>query len=174
MPELVVGFYKTGSGKGGLTYREALDEALCAGWIDGVRRSVDAASYSIRFTPRKSRSTWSAVNIRRAEELSRLGLMQAPGQAAFAERDVQRAKLYSYERETGSLEPAQEKRFQANARAWKFFSAQPPYYRRTATWWVISAKREETRERRLATLIADSAQGRKIAPLDISSSRKKI
>lgn len=166
MHELWAGFYKRESGKGGITYRQALDEALCFGWIDGLRKSVDAASYTIRFTPRKPDSIWSAINIKRAGELKDLGQMQKPGLTVFEKRDVERAQRYSYERENCRLEAAQEKQFQANAKAWKFFGEQAPWYRRTATWWVISAKREETRRKRLTTLIGDCGKGRRIAPLD--------
>ena len=164
--ELWVGFYKKSSGKGGITYPQALDEALCFGWIDGLRKSVDAASYTIRFTPRKPDSIWSAVNTRRAGELRALGKMEERGLAVFEQRDVERARRYSYERENCRLEAAQEKQFQANAKAWKFFCEQAPWYRRTATWWVISPKREDTRQKRLTTLISDCGKGRRIPPLD--------
>ncbi|MEA2398505.1 MAG: hypothetical protein QOK25_2061 [Thermoleophilaceae bacterium] len=164
--ELLVGFHKKGSGRPSITWPESVDQALCFGWIDGVRRSIDDESYTIRFTPRKKKSTWSAVNIARVAELTERGLMRPAGLAAFEARSAERSGIYAYEqRKTAKLDAAQEKRLRANAKAWDFFQAQPPWYRRTATWWVISAKREETRERRLATLIEDSENGRRLARL---------
>ncbi len=138
--ELWVGFYKKDSGKTGVRYLEAVDEALCFGWIDGLKKRVDGVSYTHRFTPRKTKSTWSAVNIRRVGELQQLGRMAAPGLKAFAGRDEQKAKQYSYERSTCELGSAYEQMFRRNAKAWQFFQAQPPGYRRTATWWVTSAE----------------------------------
>ena len=160
--EVWVGFYKVKSGRGGMVYREALDEALCYGWIDGLARGVDEHSYAQRFTPRKERSHWSQVNIRRAKELIAEGRMRPPGLAAFERRPADAAPAYSFEQRDVAFSPAQRKRFRANAAAWKYFESQPPSYRRIATWWVLSAKREDTRERRLATLIEDSAAGRRI------------
>jgi uncharacterized protein YdeI (YjbR/CyaY-like superfamily) len=165
---LQVGFYKRGSGKPSITYQEALDEALCFGWIDGVRRGLDEDSYTIRFTPRRPNSFWSLVNIRRATELAALGLMQPPGLRAFEERDQDRTERYSYERASHSLDPEYERTFQANQPAWTFFQSQAPSYRRAASWWVMSAKRPETRQRRLATLIDASAQGRRADALTVS------
>jgi uncharacterized protein YdeI (YjbR/CyaY-like superfamily) len=158
-----VGFRRKASGVGGATYAEALDAALCYGWIDGVRRRVDEISYASRFTPRKPRSVWSAVNIARAEELERLGLMRPAGLAAFRARTDERSKIYSFEQAPAALEPAAEERFRANTHAWEFFSAQAQWYQRAAIWWVMSAKQEATRQRRLTTLIADSAAGRRLA-----------
>jgi len=169
--ELIVGFYRKESGRDGLTYPEALDEALCLGWIDGVRRRIDALSYSIRFTPRQPRSHWSTVNLRRVEELTRLGRMAAPGFAAHAARDPHRTARGSYEQDNVRLDPELERRFRAQRRAWAFFETQPPGYRRTALWWVVSAKREDTRLRRLATLIADSAAHRRLDMLSPSGKR---
>jgi uncharacterized protein YdeI (YjbR/CyaY-like superfamily) len=164
--ELLVGFHKRGSGRPSITWPESVDQALCFGWIDGVRRRIDDDSYSIRFTPRKERSTWSAINVRRFGELTELGLVRPAGVAAFERRSEDRTGIYSYERrEAAELEPAMAERFRANARAWTWFEAQPPWYRRTATHWVISAKRPETRERRLQRLIEDSAAGRTVPPL---------
>jgi uncharacterized protein YdeI (YjbR/CyaY-like superfamily) len=164
--ELLVGFYKKGFGKPSITWPQAVDQALCFGWIDGVRRSIDDESYTIRFTPRKPTSTWSAINIRRVAELTRDGLMQPAGLKAFAARSEAKSGIYAYEqRHASKLEPAEEKRFRANKRAWAFFEAQPAGYRRTATWWVVSAKRHATRARRLDTLIEDSAAGRTIKQL---------
>jgi uncharacterized protein YdeI (YjbR/CyaY-like superfamily) len=170
--ELLVGFHKKGSGKQSITWPESVDQALCFGWIDGVRRSIDATSYSIRFTPRRSRSIWSAVNIRRAEELIQQGLMRPAGQRAFEDRMEDRSGIYSYEqRQSAELDPAYERRFRDNERAWAFFQAQAPGYRKAAVYWVVSAKKEETRERRLATLIEDSAQQQLIGPLSRPAKR---
>jgi uncharacterized protein YdeI (YjbR/CyaY-like superfamily) len=164
--ELWVGFYKVGSGRASITWPQAVDQALCFGWIDGVRKRIDDASYVIRFTPRKPDSTWSAVNIRRIKELEGQGLVRSTDHRAFAARPDERSAIYAYEqRQAAELDATAEEQFGANARAWDFFHAQPPSYRRTAVYWVISAKREETRVRRLATLIADSEAGRTIAPL---------
>jgi uncharacterized protein YdeI (YjbR/CyaY-like superfamily) len=163
--ELLVGFYKKGSGKPSITWPESVDGALCFGWIDGVRRSIDEESYSIRFTPRRARSIWSAVNIKRVAELRAQDLMHPAGVKAFEARHSERSGVYSFEQKTIEFDREQEKKFKADKAAWKFFQAQAPWYRRTAMWWVISAKRDETRARRLATLIEDSAAGRTIGPL---------
>ncbi|MGA7907846.1 MAG: YdeI/OmpD-associated family protein [Candidatus Sulfotelmatobacter sp.] len=161
-PELSVGFYKRTSGHPSITWPEAVDQALCYGWINGVRKRIDDEAYSVRFTPRKPKSKWSAVNIRRAQELTQLGNMKPPGLKAFAGAEGQ-PPSYSYEqRRTAQLEAAAETQFRANKKAWAFFQGQPPWYRRTTAWWVLSAKKEETRQRRLAQLIADSGQGRRI------------
>ena len=159
--ELWVGFFKKHTGQVGMTYPESVDQALCFGWIDGVRNSVDADSYCNRFTPRKPSSNWSAVNTRRVQELIDAGLMQPPGLAAFQARDPAKANQYSFEREHAAFDAALEKRFRASKAAWSFFQAQPPGYRRTITWWVMSAKRPDTRERRIDRLIEDSAAGRR-------------
>ena len=165
-PELLVGFHKKGSGKPSITWPEAVDEALCFGWIDGVRTRIDETSYTVRFTPRQRRSTWSAVNIQRAKELERLGRMHPAGRSAFERRTDDRSAIYSYEqRHNARLNAAQERELRANARAWNFFNAQPPSYRKAAIWWIVSAKREETKAKRLARLIEDSAHGRTIPPL---------
>jgi uncharacterized protein YdeI (YjbR/CyaY-like superfamily) len=143
-----------------------VDEALCFGWIDGIRRSVDDERYTIRFTPRKARSTWSAVNIKRVAELTKLGRMQPAGLQAFERRETVRSQIYAYEqRADAALGEAGEREFRANERAWAFFQAQPPSYRRTAIYWVMTAKKEETRRKRLATLIDDSAHERTIKQL---------
>ena len=163
--ELVVGFYKKGTGKPSMTWPQAVDEALCFGWIDGIRKSVDEERYTNRFTPRRPRSNWSAVNIKRVAELEALGRMADAGRAAFAKRSEARSAIYSYENKPEDLPPEQQKRFRANKKAWKFFTAQPPGDRRIALYWVLSAKKEETRERRLETLIADSAARRRLAQL---------
>ena len=159
--ELLVGLYKKASGRG-MTYPEALDEALSFGWIDGVRKRFDADSYTIRFTPRKPRSIWSQVNIRRAKELVALGRMKAPGLRAFEQRDERKAKQYSYEREQARFGAPLEGLLRANPAAGAFFDAQPPGYRKLMTFWVMSAKREETRARRMAHLIECSERGRRI------------
>lgn len=160
---LLLGFHKKGSGQGGITYAEALDEALAFGWIDGVRKSLGAESYTIRFTPRRAGSIWSDVNTRRVGELAAMERMAPPGLAAFAARDEAKSRQYSHEQRSHGLDPAYEAQLQANPTAWAFWQAQPPGYRRNASWWVMSAKREETRQKRLATLIEDSAAGRRIA-----------
>jgi len=161
-PELWVGFFKKGAGETGITYQEALDQALCFGWIDGVRKTIDATRYANRFTRRQPKSPWSVVNIERVGELMRLGLMRPPGLAAFEGRDEAKARQYSFERSAAKLDDAYKETMRANPEAWQFFQAQPPSYRRVATWWVMSAKREETRLKRLATLIADSERGRRL------------
>lgn len=164
-PELLVGFYKRSSGKPSITWPESVDEALCFGWIDGVRRSLDADSYSIRFTPRKPKSQWSAVNIKRAEQLQKAGRMSPQGLKAFEGANAQPRK-YSYEqRNRAAFDPKSERQFRSNQPAWEFFQAQPPWYRRTATFWVICAKKEETRARRLTRLIDDCAHARPIKEL---------
>jgi uncharacterized protein YdeI (YjbR/CyaY-like superfamily) len=171
--ELWVGFYKKDSGKPSITWPQAVDQALCFGWIDGVRKSLDAASYVIRFTPRKSNSTWSAVNIARAKELASQGVMSPAGLKAFENRSDEKSAIYSCEqRKSAQLEDSQEQKFRANQRAWDFFQTQPPWYRRTATFWVISAKKEETREKRLAILIKYSERQKPVPPLDRSPSKK--
>lgn len=160
--ELLVGFYSKGSDLGGVTYAEALDEALCFGWIDGVRRNVDEVSYSIRFTPRKPGSIWSLINVKHVERLLAKKRMTATGIKVFEARQAHKIGIYSFEQKKHALEPAQEKQFRANKKAWTFWEAQPPGYKRVSTHWVTSAKREETRARRLAQLIADSAAGRRL------------
>ena len=164
--ELWVGFYKRDSGRPSITWPESVDEALCYGWIDGIRKSVSVEAYTIRFTPRKRGSIWSKVNIDKAQELVRTGRMQPPGMRALEARDETKSGVYSFERsQEAKLTPREQKQLRANRKAWTFFEAQPPGYRRVCLHWVVSAKRPETRERRLNTLIADSAAGRRIAPL---------
>ena len=166
MSELLVGFHRKGSGRPSITWPEAVDHALCFGWIDGVRRRIDDASYSIRFTPRQPRSAWSAVNVKRMKELVEEGLVAPAGLAAFDRRADDRTAIYSYEqRRNAKFEPDQEGRLHADERAFAFFEAQPPSYRRAAIHWVTSAKRPETRERRLTQLIECSAAGRPVPPL---------
>src|SRR5690242_14239243 len=156
--ELLLGFYRKELARG-ITYAEALDAALAFGWIDGVRKRLNAEAYTIRFTPRKARSIWSAVNIKRAKELEAAGRMAPAGLRAFRERDEKRAKLYSYER-AAKLDPGLAAKLRANRNAAEFFQAQPPGYKRLMSFWVMSAKRQETRERRMHALIASSAKGK--------------
>ena len=160
--ELWVGFYKKDSGKASITWPQSVDEALCFGWIDGIRKNIDEVSYKIRFTPRKQRSTWSAVNIKRVGELTEQGLMQKAGLEAFAARQENRSGIYSYEQRSPELPAQYAKKLKKNVAAWKFFQAQPPSYRKAVNWWVVSAKQEETRLKRLDKLIDDSAEGRRI------------
>jgi uncharacterized protein YdeI (YjbR/CyaY-like superfamily) len=163
--ELWVGFYKKSTGKPSITWPEAVDQALCFGWIDGIRKSIDDDSYTNRFTPRRAGSIWSAVNTKRAKELIELGEMQPAGAKAFGARDVKKTNLYSFERDKVELPPAMLKKFRANKKAWSFFESQPPSYRKPVTWWVISAKQAATQERRLAQLIEDSGRGERIAQM---------
>ena len=163
--EQVVGFHKVATGRTGIAYKHALDEALCFGWIDAVRHRIDDNAWQIRFTPRKPRSVWSDVNIRRMEELKAEGHVAPAGVDAYEKRDPKRQKRYSGENRHVGLDPAYEKRFRANKPAWAWFEAKPWSYRHPAIWWVMSAVKEETRDRRLATLIADSEAGRPIKPL---------
>jgi uncharacterized protein YdeI (YjbR/CyaY-like superfamily) len=164
--ELLVGFHKKGTGKPSITWPESVEQALRFGWIDGVRRSLGDESYTIRFTPRKRTSNWSAVNVAKVEELKRRGLMAPAGLRAYAARTPERTAVYAFERaEAAVLPPELEGRLRANAAAWEWFAARPAGYRRTATHWVISAKRDETRRRRLQQLIDCSAEGRNVPPL---------
>ena len=163
--ELVVRCRKVGAAGPGVSYPEALDEALCFGWIDGVRRRIDDAAFSVRFTPRKQHSIWSAVNIRRAKQLEADGRMHPAGRAAMKRRTQQRSRVYSFENRDVVLAPAYARRFRADAAAWRWFQAQAAWYRRTSTFWVMSAKREETRLRRLEMLMGCAAEGRTIPPL---------
>jgi uncharacterized protein YdeI (YjbR/CyaY-like superfamily) len=165
--EVWVGFYKRRTGKPSITWPESVDEALCFGWIDGLRKSVDAHRYMIRFTPRRAGSNWSAVNVRRVAELKTRGRMHATGLRAFAARTQDKTGVYSYERRKPlRLPSAYLEQLRANPSASTFFAAQAPWYQRTATGWILSAKREETRLKRLAILIEDCARGRRIGPLE--------
>jgi uncharacterized protein YdeI (YjbR/CyaY-like superfamily) len=161
--ELIVGFHRKDSGKPSITWPQAVDEALCFGWIDGIRRSHGPDSYTNRFTPRRPRSNWSAINIARVEELTKLKRMQPAGLAAFARRTEQKSRIYTYEQAgLPVFEKAFEKQFRANKVAWTFFQGQAPYYRKLMTRWVGSAKGEETRRRRLDKLMAACESGRRL------------
>ena len=162
-PDLWVGFHRTTSGKPSITWPQSVDEALCVGWIDGLRQSIDETSYRIRFTPRRNGSVWSTINVARVKALTEAGRMRPPGLKAHEARKEHRTGIYSFENRPADLPAAYAKRFRANKAAWKYFSGEAPSYRRAAIWWVVSAKKEETRERRLALLIADSAAGKRLA-----------
>jgi uncharacterized protein YdeI (YjbR/CyaY-like superfamily) len=163
--ELVVGFYKKDSGKTSITWPESVEEALCFGWIDGVRRTLGPDSYMIRFTPRRRGSIWSEVNLRTAEKLIESGRMRPAGVKVFQERDPAKSGVYSFEqRSNPQLPPKLEGEFKSHSDAWAYFQSQPAGYRRLALWWIVSAKQEATRLRRLQTLIADSANHLRLAP----------
>jgi uncharacterized protein YdeI (YjbR/CyaY-like superfamily) len=163
--EVLVGFHKRGTGRPTMTWSESVDQALCFGWIDGVRRSFGGDAYTIRFTPRKPKSTWSNINVAKVEALTRQGLMHPAGLTAFAQRDPAKTGVYSFENTADGLTPEDEAEFRRDAPAWAWFEGQPPGYRRTAAHWVRSAKRETTRRSRLETLISDSRAGRRVKPL---------
>jgi uncharacterized protein YdeI (YjbR/CyaY-like superfamily) len=160
--ELWVGFYKKDSGKPSITWPESVDQALCFGWIDGIRKGVDEISYQIRFTPRRRGSIWSAINIKRAKELVRQKQMQPTGLKAFAARIENKSGIYSYEQRTTELEEPYATYLKKNKAASNFFKKQPPSYRKMIGWWIISAKKEETRMARLAKLISESAKGKRL------------
>lgn len=161
--ELLVGYYRTGTGKKGMSWSESVDEAICYGWIDGVRKSIDEESYSIRFTPRKPKSIWSAVNIKKVEDLTREGRMMPAGIAIFNKREVDRAGIYTHElKEPPQLSEAFEQQFRANEKAWAYYQKMAPTYRKVTANWVMSAKQVATREKRLAELIRDCAAGTKV------------
>lgn len=163
--ELWLGYYKKNSGIASINWSQSVDEALCFGWIDGLRKTIDAQRYAIRFTPRKPNSIWSAVNIAKVAQLTEAGLMQPAGIAAFEKRTHNKSKVYSFEQENIQLTPEYEDIFRQNEPAWHFFQAQTPSYRKPAMWWVISAKQTATRLKRLHTLIQDSENGQKVAHL---------
>lgn len=164
--ELWVGYFRKATRKPSMTWEESVDEALCFGWIDGVRKRIDAERYMIRFTPRRKGSVWSAVNIGRVAALTDQGRMRPAGLSAFEARREDRSGIYAYEqRASATFEPAFEQRFRADEGAWAYFEARPPSYRQAAIRWVMTAKKEETRERRLAALIEDSAAGRPVGPV---------
>jgi uncharacterized protein YdeI (YjbR/CyaY-like superfamily) len=159
--ELLVGFYKLETKKPSLRWSQSVDQALCFGWIDGVRRTIDAESYSIRFTPRRPTSIWSAVNIQKIEDLTKQGLMQAVGLAAFAKRQEHKSKIYAYEKGPILLDETFEKQFKENEKAWFFFQSQAPSYKKLALHWIMSAKQEVTKKRRLEKIITESEAGRR-------------
>jgi uncharacterized protein YdeI (YjbR/CyaY-like superfamily) len=159
------GYYKKGSGKTGVTYFEAVDEALCFGWIDGLTKGINDKCYKQRFTPRKKGSTWSAVNIKKVKGLIKSGRMHEAGLTVFKNRDKVKTNQYSFEQKEIKLTPKMEKMFKFNKKAWEFYSKSPPGYRRTSAWLVISAKRDETKLKRLERLIADSEAGLRIKEL---------
>jgi uncharacterized protein YdeI (YjbR/CyaY-like superfamily) len=168
-----VGYYKKGTGRPSITWEQSVDQALCFGWIDGIRKSIDGDSYKIRFTPRKSRSTWSLVNIKRVGELTEMGLMHPNGLKTFEQRTEDNSGIYSHEnRHEIKLDEVYEQQLKANEKAWTFFQAQPKGYRHAAFHWVMSAKKDETKLKRLATLVQDSANGRTVAPLTYKPKRE--
>ena len=160
--EIWVGFFKKDSGKAGLTYAEGVDEALCFGWIDGLKKRVDDLSYTHRFTPRKLKSNWSRINIQHVERLKKAGRMRPAGLKAYAAREPARSGIYSFENAPRKLAAADEKEFKADEIAWEFFQRQPAGYQQTAIWWVVSAKKPDTRARRLGQLIAESGNARRL------------
>jgi uncharacterized protein YdeI (YjbR/CyaY-like superfamily) len=162
--ELIVGYYKVATGRASMTWSESVDEALCFGWIDSVRRRIDDESYQIRFSPRRPGPIWSAVNVTKVEQLTSEGRMRPAGLAAYEARRAERTAVYGYEGQEPSLTAEQERAFRARAEAWAFFEAQPPGYRRTIVGWVASAKRAETRERRLARLMRASEARERLIP----------
>ena len=168
--ELWIGFYRKSTGKPSLTWEQTVDESLCFGWIDGIRKSIDDESFKQRVTPRRRTSVWSQINIRKIGELSAAGRMLPAGLAAFEHRDIK--KTYSYETFAAPLGREREKVFRANKQAWEFWQAQPPGYKRIASWYVVSAKQEATRQRRLERLIVDSAAGRRIGTLEPKKTNK--
>ena len=164
--ELWLGSYKKATGRPSVQWSAAVDEALCVGWIDSIRYSLDAERSAQRFTPRRKGSNWSAVNIAKIAELTAQGRMRPAGIAAFEARSEARSAVYSYEqRHLATLEPGEEATLRANGKAWEWFQASPPSYRKAATYWIVSAKRPETRAKRLATLIDASTAGRRVPPL---------
>ena len=170
--ELWIGYYKKGVPKTSMTYAEAVEEALCFGWIDGQARRIDDEVTSQRFTPRRRTSSWSAINIAKIGELTAAGRMHPAGVRAFEERDRRKDAIYSYERAPQEFPPAWLERFEADTDAWAYWQSETPSYRRTVTHWVLSAKRPETQERRFAILIADSAAGRRIGPMLVTREQK--
>lgn len=167
--ELLVGFHKKSSGKKSITYAEALDEALCFGWIDGVKRSLNETSYTQRFTPRRARSIWSLVNVKHVERLKKEGRMHAAGLAAYEQRDPKRTGIYAFENAPRDLSADYEKQFRKVKGAWEYFQTYPPYLKKTVSFWVMSAKKEETRSARLQRLIESCAKGERIGVLPAKS-----
>ena len=165
-PELLVGYWKKHTGRTGISHTDAIEQALCFGWIDSIARRIDDDCYQVRFTPRRKGSVWSAINVAAVARLTEQGLMHPAGLRAFETRKPDRVAVYSYEQPADAeLDEAQAARLRGDEPAWAWFSAQPPAYRRAAVHWVVSAKRAETKERRLQQLIDDSAHGRRVPPL---------
>ena len=160
--QLIVGFYKVGSGKPSMTWSQSVDQALCFGWIDGIRKSIDEESYCIRFTPRKRTSIWSDINIKKVEELTQSGLMTEEGQKAYEFRKENKSLIYSYENKPINLDPNYESQFKANSLAWDFFNKQAPSYKKMMMYWIMSAKQEKTRLSRLEKLIKLSEQQKRM------------
>ena len=160
--ELWVGFYRKDFGKPTITWQESVDEALCFGWIDGIRKKISDEAYTNRFTPRRAGSNWSAINIAKVAELTKKKRMRASGLAAFAKRTEAKSRIYTYEKASVAFDKAIERKFQVNRKAWAFFQAQPPYYRKLMTGWVNGAKQEETRWRRLDKLIEACESGTRV------------
>ena len=163
--ELWVGYYKKATGKPSLTWPESVEQALCYGWIDGLRKSIDEEAYKIRFTPRRPNSIWSAINLKMVERLKKEGLMQPAGLAAYKRRSEKRSEVYSFEQGNVKLAPEYEQQLKANPDAWEFFQSLPPSVKKPSVWWVMSAKQESTRQRRLGILIECSATGQRIPQL---------
>lgn len=160
--ELMVGFYKVGSGKASITWSQSVDQALCFGWIDGIRKSIDEESYCIRFTPRRNNSIWSAINIKKVEELTKAGLMKPEGEKAFSFRTEDKSQIYSHEKEPAILDTRYEKQFKQHKKAWDFFSKQTPSYKKVMIHWIMSAKQEKTRQARLEKSIQESEQQKRV------------
>lgn len=160
--ELIVGYYKVGTGKTSITWSQSVDQALCFGWIDGVRKSIDEDSYCIRFTPRRKNSIWSAINIKKIEELTKAGLIKPEGLNAFSNRIDEKSKIYSHEKPTSTLDPHFEKQFTQNKIAWNFFLNQPPSYKKVIIHWIMSAKQDKTKQARLEKTIIESEQQKRV------------
>ncbi len=171
--ELWIGFYKINSNMKGISYKEAVDQALCFGWIDGIKKKVDEVTYTNRFTPRKSRSNWSSTNFKRVGELIKLGLMHPAGIKEFNRRDKKKIRQYSYERKNAALDKSYIQIFKVHEKALNFFISQAPSYQKVAALWVMSAKKEETRLRRLNILIEDSENNRRLAVVTLESRKNK-
>ena len=170
--EIWIGFYKKDSGKANFTWSQSVDQALCFGWIDGIRKSIDEVSYMIRFTPRNPKSNWSSVNIKKINELTKLGLMHRAGIEVFKKREEKRSKIYSFEQNKVKLNKKYELKFKSSKNAWEFFQSLPPSTKKPSIWWVMSAKREETQIKRLDTLIKSSEEKTVIPQLRWSKKEK--
>jgi uncharacterized protein YdeI (YjbR/CyaY-like superfamily) len=169
--EIWVGFYKKDSGKANYSWSQSVDQALCFGWIDGIRKSIDENSYMIRFTPRNPKSNWSTINIKKIKELTKLGLMDPAGVEAYKKREDKRSEVYSFEQDNVKLSKKYELIFKSSKKAWKFFQSLPPSTKKPSIWWVMSAKKEETKLRRLDILIKSSEKEEKIPPLRLGKKK---